>query len=561
MQAHWTPESRMLAIDSGDSWSGLAGGVARTIHLVSVALTIVASMTGCTLLSDFDVHQCELAEDCRLWDEGSSHCENGRCVPGCLSNADCASRDPSRPICTEPGGSCVELTMASDDCYASCGYDEGRAGALTADDMVIVGAFGPTVRSSAWLTIALASSELDVMGGLPGADRSQPLVTLLCHDGEQLDAALHHLVNHLGAKAVIATLEDTDLRAALDRAPAAQRAAFISPNGAHGVSDASAEVSPWLRYWGSRYDGALPLYRAAVQAISAASGVEPGAYRIALVVSEAREDVDLADAVREAIDVGGLPGEELARQGRLQRYSLAQLDALSIAADIAAKPPDLLLLFAGGPSRESPYPERSSIIAEIEDRIASVGRRAPSYVLGPRNLYDRSPALRAMKDTSFRGRTLVLSTDRTPVSPLAEVLESSFSQAFPALDPALAGAPAFNVYDVYYLIAHASLAASMRGFRDPEGLLAGLSLVSDGEGEPLDIGPAGIGLAAADHRALDLIGTSGPASFAADGTRPGEPRAYCWSAAGRPVPVRILDTVEQRLMPVAADCGGTALGE
>src|SRR5690242_15550063 len=147
-----------------------------------IGATCLLCAAACTALSDFSVHQCELHADCSHLEGGAWQCLDSRCVPGCASNEHCSATDPRTPICSEPGGECVSLSSADGTCFASTGFDPVASASSTAQEMRIVGAFAPSVRSSTWLTLKLAADEINAAGGVASAGGDQPLVVVLCQD-------------------------------------------------------------------------------------------------------------------------------------------------------------------------------------------------------------------------------------------------------------------------------------------------------------------------------------------------------------------------------------------
>src|SRR5689334_8420065 len=96
------------------------------LHVARLLLLWFALELGCTVVSDFDVHECQLDADCDSASGSISRCEQRRCVQGCADNRHCESVDPRRPLCEGSSGACVGLTTARGECFASTGYEPAR---------------------------------------------------------------------------------------------------------------------------------------------------------------------------------------------------------------------------------------------------------------------------------------------------------------------------------------------------------------------------------------------------------------------------------------------------
>jgi hypothetical protein len=552
MQAH------SQLVEGSASVAELRGHVLPRELRMFLGLGCLLGAAACTAVSDFSVHQCEVHADCARLEGGAWQCEASRCVPGCASNQHCADTDPRTPICPEPGAQCVSLSTADGACYASTGFEPVGSAPLTAKDMLTVGAFAPTVRSSTWLTLKLAVDEINAAGGLSSASGDQPLVVVLCQDSsEALDPAMDHLIREIGVRGIVASLPDDALRVALERPATKERALFLSPNGADAASAGGQEVEQLLWYWGSAYDRVLPVYPALVESLFRASSqaLVPDNYRIAILSSPDREDQRLAQEVSSAISVGEVASGDLARFGRLRSYVLAPGSPIPPAlADYA---PELVLLFAGGHDALSPYLERSRVVAGLETFETAHPAFRPMYVFGPRNGYDAELASAARANEDFRARALLVSADRQVDQALAQGLASRFAAAYPALpEAAVALHASGSVYDALYYLALAIDAASRTGAFSASEVRDGLLRITDPSGEPRSVGPSGWQgsrqlLEGQAH--VNLSGSSGPAAF--DGrTRPGLAGVRCWRADGTLVGRGTYDAATARLItedPVA----------
>jgi hypothetical protein len=518
----------------------------------------------CTAVSDFSVHQCDVHADCAHLEGGAWQCEDARCVPGCASNQHCAATDPRSPVCPEPGAQCVSLSTAEGACYASTGFDPVASGPLTARDMLWVGAFAPTLRSSTWLTLKLAADEINAAGGLSSVQGPQPLVVVLCQDStDAVDVAMDHLVLELGARGLVGSLADEALRVALERAPSKDRALLLSPNGANAASASADEAEQLLWYWGSAYDRVLPVYPALVDRVVRASSLAllPDNYHIAIVRSRDREDQQLAEAASSAISVGGVASEDLARFGRLRTFVLPPGSAPP--ADLADYAPDLVLLFAGGHDPLSPYAERSSVVGGLQALEAQQPGFRPVYVFGPRNAYDAELSSLARGNPDFRARALLVTADRQSDPGMVDLLASRFAAAYPALPAAAAGLRAVDpVYDTLYYLALAIDAASGAGPLTASAVRDGLVRVTDPLSEPASLGSSTWERTRQllhSRGSINLSGTSGPAAFDAAGrTRPGPAGVRCWRADGTLVTRGTYDETTTSLVSEPAECAEEA---
>lgn len=500
---------------------------------VLAAAFLGATLTACTLVSDFDVGACEAHADCVSVGTEVAYCDKGRCVPGCVSNQLCAARDPRFPICTEPGGQCVGLLTSEGECYATAGYDEALVSELTARDLILLGAFAPSSRSSTWLTIELGVDELNSREQSAASGRQSRVIAVSCSDAAgTIDAALDHLVGELGVTALVASLEDIALRVALEHPATHNRALYLSPNG-FNVWSAPAEASdPLLWYLGPSYARVVPAYPTFLErALSAfeRSGGSRETFRIAVVQSDAREDRDLAAAVVEALGVD-YDVTQLLREGRLRTFEASAVR--QDPAPLLGYEPQLLLFFASGLDALSPYPERASLLQLMEGTASSF---RPLYVFGPRNLWDTAPATLATQSQSFRQRALGVTAERPIVADQAALLAERFEQHFPELPPELPLRISFGVYDALnYLASTYAISASTSLPRTAGELAANLQRVTDPNGTPLELStpqPMSSSLPTIETR-LNLLGASGPAEFDTDHARSAPLRIYCWGNDG-----------------------------
>jgi hypothetical protein len=453
----------------------------------------------------------------------------------------------------------VGLLTPNGECYAAAGYDEIAMRPLTAQDVVFMGAFAATLRSSSWLTLRLGVDEINAGGGIRIGDTTRPLVVVSCLDSAlTIGDVLEHLIHELGASTLVATLEDAALQAALELPVTRAQALYLSPNGANSGSSFSGNADPLLWYLGASYAEVLPLYPELVGRAAAAferAGGSPTAFRVAILESDAGEDRDLAAAVVDRLRVV-TDVEQVRREGRLRNF-----DALSVQRDpseLFAYAPDLILVFVGGLTSVSPYPERTSLITLLEGLEPTTPSLRPFYVFGPRNPLDSSLATLAAGSESFRRRAVGVTADRRLDPERARALSERFRLAFPELSPALGLNVSFAAYDALHYLAAAFAVAEPSQFPfTASQMAANLARITDPKGAALDFvmpfAERSSFLSGSSGLTFNVSGTSGPAEFDAQRTRPEPPRVYCWGGDGG---VLELAQYEPALAPsrVRTDC-------
>jgi hypothetical protein len=508
-----------------------SGAAGRRCSALTLALGLLSQ---CTALSDFEVHQCEIDADCDALGAALARCEASRCVPGCANNAHCAAVDPRFPLCQAESGECVSLTSEAGECYASVGYDEAAQSQTTLEDLFVVGAFAPTVRSSLWLTAQLAVDEINAQGGLPQRGGMRPLVVVLCDGGERLAASsVQHLAGRLRAPALLASLHTGSLEIALDAPSARTVSLLLSPNGS--IDPRAGDVgarSVW--YLGADYRDVVPAYaplvRQLAELVQAGGNMTP--VRVAALIGPELDDQELAAAVLPTLDIDGAPHETLLRRGQVDTFSLP--DELEAAADYR---PHIVLWFAGGLWAESPHVERARQVERLEQLGSAREGWAPFYVLSPRNVYDAALQELARRSPSFRARALGLHAERLLDPAVAGPLATRFDTRFPRAELQQEGLTvSYHTYDAVYYLAYALAAASHNA--NAERVADGMLRVTDPASDPVQVGPGRDGLDQAvqllrSSTAFDLHGTTGPARFdATRGVRSSPVRAVCWDERG-----------------------------
>jgi hypothetical protein len=537
-------------------------------------LLVVGAFLSCTTFSDFDVHQCSSHADCASIAGPILRCEHSLCKQGCASNRHCASIDPSRPLCQYVGGECVGAVSEIPECYLSTGYVDARMGERTLADMVQVGAFAPTLRSSTWLTLQLASDEINAAGGIAVAGELMPVLLTLC-DGSQdaVGRAMDHLINRLQVRAVLASLEDAALSIAIQQPSTAGGALLVSPNYAPLDASNPSNARQWIWYLGSRYGDVVAAYPSLLgRVVDAAEGRGRArdVFKIAVILDEAREDQQLSDAVARVVDIDGTGATALTAQDRMhvfRPYTGLPEERSAEFARLANYAPDLVLVFAGGVAETPARQPRALLIRDLESAYAALSV-APFYIFGPRNVEDASLRAFALESASFRGRAAGIRASRPIDMTIGAPMFERFRTAFPEAlydDGGMIASP--TIYDaIFYLVYAVAAAPRTGGLLEAVDVRDGLIRVTSSAGEHVVVGSGPDGLERAnalqlDRVAISLSGTSGPAEFEPSlQSRPAAVRVYCWNGADDVTDVATYDPVGAELQNVSRGCAQEAFG-
>jgi hypothetical protein len=509
---------------------------------------------GCTLVSSFEVRECQRDAHCTLPMASVGHCERSICESGCRDNHQCLSIDPRYPICSQTGGECVGLTNGTGECYVSSDYIDDTMGGFTADQMTMVGAFMPRVRSSEWLTVQLAAAELTSTGLFARS----PLLVVACSDAlESVAAGMAHL-DRLGVTALLAPADEAAL-AALVNVPSASRGKiFLSPGGVSSTPVETTRDGIW--YLGASHADVIQAYPPMIAALVAgAEGSVGGAsLKIATVTSAAAEDARISRRVYDVIQVNGVDATRLETEDRLHPFELADVpeQRARVVADIAAYAPDIVLWFAGGEFADPARDERAATVGQIEALLASGMERKPTYLFGPRNTEDSSLRNLASRDESFRARAVGLRAD-SPGDPaitagLFERFEASFPSAAAQPRPLY---PAPSVYDAFHALTY-GLAIRRASRSDLPDIFARAA----GGSSLVPVGPAGLEPAEQLLSAsipFGVAGTSGPLTFdTEDHARRSNVRVYCWSDGVQIADVAEYESARGSFSRVSDACSG-----
>jgi hypothetical protein len=441
----------------------------------------------------------------------------------------------------------------------SSDYDDTTMGALTAEDMLVIGAFAPTFRSSLWLTLAQAVDELNSHpqsgqeGGLP------PLLVTLCNDSrERVVRGMHHLLEELGVRALVASLEDSTLRTALGGVSNAE-ALLLSPNGFSSDISEFGVHADVLWYLGARYQDAALAYEPVLQSAFAsiiARGVPTDMVRLVSLVGASTEDRSLASEVRQLIRIGGADADALLAEGRYRTFELredSQSERATQLTQIASYAPDVILLFTGGSFDDTERLPRSSVVHTLENMQRSDW--APLYVFGPRNTADESLQRLAATSESFRARAIGVGWDAPFDQKIADSVAERFRSLFPeAVDPSVNFDAAYNAYDAVYLLTYA-LAASLRAHPNDRGAMVrtGLQQVTRAGAEVVPVGALGLDRVLEllrSNGSLDVSGTRGTANFQLEThARAAVSELYCWADGGMLAASSSVPCAEQVLWP------------
>jgi hypothetical protein len=497
---------------------------------------VCSAMSACTLLSDFAITECDQDVQCAATSGAVEYCDRGLCVPGCRDNRQCVARDPRTPLCTRTGGECVVLSSPELECYASSPYDDRTMGGATAEDLTIIGAFAPTLRSSTWLTLELAEQEFRASELASSADGPAPLMLVLCDDAPgAIQGSVEHLVDELSARAVLASFDQSVQSASL--LAAGERAFLLSPDGALGGSP-----TPAFWHLAGDYTELTPAYPPLLDALvrrmeqrTAASG-RPS--RIAAVTSPG-DAGRLGELVSASLRVDGQTPKQLEVPDRFRSFELSDEERASNLSELLMFAPDLVLLNATGVFGSSPRRERAEVIGRLEAEAAAAGRVPPLYVIGPRQAGDTYLDLLAARDASFRARAVLVDFDQ-PGRAEDAALRARFATTYQSPLPGSYLGPAARIYDAFYYLAYAATAGRSPGSLTTASVRRGMALVTDPTGVEVHVGAGSEGLDRARELLLDgtpfaLSGITGGEPFdPARGLRDGSVVAQCWGDDGLP---------------------------
>jgi hypothetical protein len=525
------------------------GSIVASVFAQAAAVT---SLMGCTLVSSFEVRECQRDTDCTLPMESVGHCERSVCESGCRDNHQCLSIDPRYPICSQVGGECVGLTNGTGECYVGSDYVDDTMGGFTADQMTLVGAFMPRVRSSEWLTVQLAAAEITSTGLLA----QSPLLAIVCSDAlENVAVGMAHL-DRLGVTALLAPADEAALAALASLPSAAQGKVFLSPGGASPAPVETTRDAVW--YLGASYADVIQAYPPMIAALVASAGGAP--LKIATVTGTAVEDVRIAERVYDVIQVNGVNATRLEIEDRLRPFQLADVpeQRARVTAEIAAYAPDIVLWFAGGKFADPAHEERAAAVQQIEVRLSTGTDRKPTYLFGPRNTEDASLRSLASRDESFRSRAVGLRADRAGEPEVMAGLFERFRASFPsaAAQPRPLY-PAPGVYDAFH-----SLTYGLAVTRASQSDLRDIFARAGDRAALVPVGPAGLEQAAqllSGATPFGVAGTSGPLTFDPEGqARRANVRAYCWSDGVQITDVAEYESVRGSFARVSDACSGGA---
>jgi hypothetical protein len=509
------------------------------------------------------VRECTIDADCQTWVGTAARCIDSRCTEGCVSNGQCAALDPRSPLCPRVGADCAPIISEGNECFVSTGYDGDSMASLVMDDALLVGAFAPTLRSSSWLSIELASREINAAGGLPVNGIARPLLVVLCDDAlASVTGAMTHLAR-LGARAVLASMEDRSLQSALAFPGTRGSMLYLTPHASTLTPlDEGADL---LWSLGGRRDGIDDLVqRLILQATDAlaAQGRASTSLVIASVSSIAIEDQRLEAAVRGRLEIAGQDAFSLSQEDRFRPFLLPEDPVLrdGVVASLIEYGPDIVLAFLGGSFPGPGFEPRTGLLRLIEETAEQKGSAPPLYILGPRTLYDPEVLDLAATRPLFRARAVAVTSDPAVDETRRAAVAERFATALPAATDVDSTATAdWQVYDTLYYLAYAMAAAprAADGYSSAD-VRDGLSRITDGAAEAVSVGPGMSGVDRVislllDELPFNTVGTSGPADFDPSQSRPSNARALCWDSDGVPVEPVDIDSMPVGGAPCAAE--------
>lgn len=520
---------RVHSVAGGSADGRWAAGAAVLARCIACA-----GLSACTLLSDFAIRTCDEDVQCDRTAEPAGYCDRGACVPGCRDNRQCATRDPRTPLCTQTGGECVAISSPELGCYANSQYDDRTMGEATAENLTIIGAFAPSLRSSTWLTLELAEREFRESEMPSSADGAGALLLVLCDDAPSVvQGSVEHLVEDLSARAIVASFDQSVQSASL--LAAGERAFMLSPDG-------TLSSAPNSAFWhlGGDYGELVPAYPSLLSALvrrveqRTASTGRPS--RIALVTSPG-DGGRFGTLVSGSLRVDGQTPQQLEVPDRFRSFELSDSERNRSVAELVAFAPDLVLLHAAGVFGSSPRRERAEVITRIEQEARAAGRPPPLYAIGPRQAGDTYLDALASDDASFRRRAVMVDFEH-PGQAEEAALRSRFATAYhsPLSGAYLGAAP--RIYDTLYYLAYAAAAGRDASVLTAASLRRGMALVSDRAGPAVRVGGGSEGLDLArelllDGKPFELHGITGAEPFdPARGLRNGSAVLYCWGDDG-----------------------------
>jgi hypothetical protein len=535
-------------------------GVRRLAQIGSMLSWGTFAVTGaCTLLSDFDVDQCETDAACENPVGVTRYCDSGRCVMGCRNNHHCASLDPSTPLCNRDQAECVSITSARRECYLSSDYDDQSLGEASVQSMNIVGAFASTLHSSTWLTLDLAVDELQSPMADEDSDAWPPLMVVVCQDGpDDIGGGVAHLVDNLGVRGVIASFDGSAQAAAL--LAAGEGALLLSPEGV--LDDTGGEL-----YWylGGDYRTLTPVYPRLLAGLARHVGERvAGTGRLSrvAVISGPGEHESLAGLAAEALVVDGQTRGELEVNDRFRSFPLSDDQRERDLAALLEFAPDLVILQVGGVFNSAPRAERATVIGQLEEAAAAGTRPLPIYLIGPRSGGDSYLDALAATSASFRARALMI--DLTiPSEPEEAALRARFANAYPNSAPDVRPVP--RIYDALYYLAYASVAGRDELESSPTSIRMGLQRVTDPSGPLVHVGtgPQGLDVGrqlALAKRPFALEGLTGSGAFLPDRqVRAAPPIISCWGDDGTRVVIGSYASESGAMSLSTGSCAGEAV--
>jgi hypothetical protein len=445
-------------------------------------------------------------------------------------------------------------------------------GNLTGGEMLLVGAFAPSFRSATWLALQLAADEFAMHGGLAtAASANYPLWIFLCDDAvESMNGGLEYLVNRVGVRALIASIEDRTLASALSMPGVVGQALFLDPDGTE-VSGLNASAPQLWSLGGTPASGSSAYQSLIAEAVRSirATGVGAQDMRIASVVSSASEDDALARSVMSDLTLGGAALGDLSRQGRFSPFALLDepTQRAAMLASLREFAPHIVLWFAGGMFAGT-SDERATAIAALEnDSLAQQVNWQPVYLIGPRNQQSAVLSKLAMAVETFRARAVTMSVDRSADAAMQARLKARLEEAFPSAQGSRAAFDGVGgVYDAVYYLTYA-LASAAQGPLEmtASDLREGLLDITDPDAERVEAGPGPEGLAKASALlasglTFNTYGTTGAAEFDASQRRTAPGQMYCWDDEGNLLNVARYDETNQQVTRLVAGCADAVFG-
>jgi hypothetical protein len=460
---------------------------------------------------------------------GGEECAEGGAADApreCAQDEDCMPYSWSEPgVCRK--GECVGLLDGA-GCARVLGAENLRAGA----PLFVFGIVGELLRpgDAQDQIYALALSELS-NGGLELGGRAALPIAVVCDafpTDDGLEKSIDHLVDTVGAPAIVASLGAVALQAAFERVHETKDkdvfflSAFESDGRLETVDDDGLlwHVLPSLRQIAPAY---LPLVRRVEDYVNPAPPEgERRPLRLALVESSGPAYAAVGAYLDEQLVFNGKP----ARENGPEHYLRLSSDAGSSVAEELER----LTSFAADVVVLSGGEELTRRAMEVPEATRPPGQRGPFYVTSPQ-VTGAANFWQMMRNVPGLARRVVGVSTSTAEEP---ALSDAFLSKLASLTPSIDGRGGQNFYDAIYYTLYAAVAAGVAAEVTGPTMARGMLRLL--EGPRFEVGvtdiPAAVAQLQSGTEGIALYGTLGAPTFdRATGARLGPGSAWCISTA------------------------------